>query len=182
MQHNRLHIITLAICLFLFGCATDMGKNEATGTAVGALAGGAAGYGIGGIFGKKGKLIGGLVGALAGGVLGNRLGEYLDEQDYQNIYRVLSEPDTQPKVWCSGSRSISVTPLSCEGTNQVTVTPTPITVSPTGQQCRDYTTEVQTPEGPKTVTDRACRDKDGNWKSGQTAAYRDVEGHLDESI
>lgn len=181
MQHHYLLTITLAIGLFLSGCAEMKGYQEGIGTVLGGAVGGFAGHEIGKKFGAHGATIGTLVGGLAGGILGNRLGKYLDDQDYNNIATTLSKPEPQTQTWCSGSRDIGVKPTNCEGKNQVTVTTSPITMLASGQQCREYKTEVQTPEGLKTVTDKACRGNDGNWKGGQTTACRDTEDQLDES-
>lgn len=174
MKYNHLLIITLAIYLSLSGCADMKGYQEGGGTILGGFIGAGVGKKIGG-----GR--GALVGALVGGILGNRLGKYLDDQDYNNIATTLGMPEPQTQTWCAGSRDIGVSPAGCEGKNQVTVTTSPIATLASGQQCRDYKTEIQTPEGLKTVTDKACQGNDGKWKLGEATACREIDEHLYES-
>jgi chromosome segregation ATPase len=90
MQQRSVCLI-LVVVVLMAGCATDRGRTQAEGTAVGAGIGTALGAGLGYLLGgKQGALIGAGAGALVGGTTGlvwsshvaSKKEQYAHEEDY----------------------------------------------------------------------------------------------------
>lgn len=183
----------IIIGLSLSACAEMQGQWENISTVVGGTAGAYAGQQLGGRFGTAGQYLGGVIGGIAGGVVGKKLGQYLDQRDYQQIAQVTTNPNPRPQMqrWCS-TRGFGVqaaqpaapnpqTPAqtgNCASKNQsmVTVKAQPLMKVSSSEVCRDYTTEVQTPQGQiETVNAKTCRGADGQWKDRSVAYYFDAK-------
>jgi chromosome segregation ATPase len=81
----------LVVVVLMAGCATDRGRTQAEGTAVGAGIGGTVGAALGAVFGgKQGAIIGAGIGGVLGGATGlawashvaSKKEQYASEEDY----------------------------------------------------------------------------------------------------
>lgn len=146
---------------------------EGTMTAIGGGLGGVAGSLVDNKYVKPFTTV---IGAALGAELGRRLGKYMDERDRQNLEQQvqvqLEEESPQTSVACSSNtRGFGVVPSSeveevdCGDKNKI-VLKTSSTFKSEGKICKEYKTEVMTPEGhTETVPAKACKGSDGQWHS-----------------
>jgi surface antigen len=131
------------------------GGGEVVGTLLGAALGGLVGSQIGKGSGNKVAIAGGV---LAGGFIGNKIGKNLDcvDQDYHydTTQSALEYKQT------GGSAAWSNPDSGASGA----VTPTQTYIAADGRPCREFTQTVVVDGQRETITDTACRDRDGTWQ------------------
>lgn len=143
-----------ALILPLAGCETTPGggvTKQQAGTVVGGVLGGVLGSQVGG---GSGQIAATIAGALVGGLIGGSVGASLDRADELKAQQVLERNRTnQASTWRNPDTG-----------NDVTVTPTRSFNRPTGQTCREYTTNVVIQGKRETAHGTACRQSDGSWQ------------------
>jgi surface antigen len=142
---STLSAITLS--LLFAGCST----NQDMGTATGALLGGALGSTVGKGHGKTAAIIGG---AVIGSVIGGNVGRSMDKNDQMQMTQALEvTPTNKPYAWQNPDTG-----------NHYTVVATQTVIAPSGQPCREYTTEAIIGGERQKIYGKACRDASGQWK------------------
>ena len=155
MIFSRSLSVLLAI-VFLAACAEYEGKPKQTvGTLLGAGLGALAGSQIGG---GKGQLAAVAVGALAGAWLGGEAGKSLDKADQAYAERTAkntleSTPTGQTSKWHNPDSG-----------NAGSYTPTRTYQTASGQDCREFESDVVIDGKTETTSGTACRSADGTWK------------------
>ena len=140
-----LSIVTVS--LIFSGCT----NNQDVGTVTGAVLGGALGSTVGKGHGKTAAIIGG---AAVGSLIGSNVGKSMDKTDQMQMNQALeAAPSNQPYAWQNPDTG-----------NQYTVVATQTVMAPSGQPCREYTTEAIIGGQKQQVYGKACRDASGNWK------------------
>jgi surface antigen len=138
------------LALSLAACSTPPTKQD-VGTVVGGGLGGILGAQVGGGAGKTAAIIGGTV---LGALLGGSVGHSMDQVDELKAQQALENNRT-------GQASSWVNP---DTGNQVTVVPTETYQKPSGQYCREFTTDVVVGGKKEAAYGTACRQPDGSWK------------------
>lgn len=146
---NKLITVTVIVTASLM--VSSCMNNQEVGTATGAVLGGAIGSTIGKGHGKTAAIIGG---AVIGSLIGSDVGKSMDRTDQKRMSQALETvPSNQPYVWNNPDTG-----------NQYTVVPTQTVITPSGQPCREYTTEAIIGGKKQQVYGKACRDASGAWK------------------
>ncbi len=178
MNNVKLSLV-IAIAMFTFACAAPSGKPgeekpfyETLMTGVGGIAGGILGNQVGN---NTLRPLTTFAGGFVGAEMGRRLGKYMDEQDRQNLQQQMTvqfqEEKPQTSVACSnGTRGFGVVAaatvnnVSCGDKNKIILKTSSTFTAHDGQTCKEYKTEVVTPEGhTETVPAKACQGKDGQF-------------------
>jgi len=166
----------IATAVLVSACAAD-GENkpiwEGITSTIGGIAGGALGSQIGG---GSGRYAAGAIGAVVGAEFGRRLGKYLDKADQekaqQQIQVQLQQDKPQTTVACAkdNTRGFGVVPtggaasVNCGDKNKIVVSTGSTFTGMNGQDCKEYKTEVMTPQGQtETVPAKACKGADGQF-------------------
>ncbi|HEC13524.1 MAG TPA: glycine zipper 2TM domain-containing protein [Acidiferrobacteraceae bacterium] len=144
-------IITTATLLALSVTGCETATKEGVGGITGAIVGSILGAQVGGGHGRDAAIA---IGALAGAMVGSNLGRHLDEHDEARARDVLEHNRT-------GQSSHWENPHSGA---HVTMVPTSSYRSSTGQNCREYQTEVIVGGKKEAAYGTACRQSDGAWK------------------
>jgi surface antigen len=131
------------------------GGGEVAGTLLGAALGGLIGSQIGGGSGKNIAIAGGV---LAGGFIGNNIGKKLDCVDQDYHYDTTQSALEYKK---SGGSAAWSNP---DSGHSGSVTPTKTYVADDGMPCREFTQTVVVDGQQESVTDTACRQRDGTWQ------------------
>lgn len=140
----------LVLVIALAACSTPP-KKEDMGAVLGGVGGGVLGAQIGGGHGRTAAII---AGTLLGALIGREIGRSVDRTDELMAQHVLEQNRTgQPTTW-----------INPDTQNQVTVVPTKTFQQPSGQYCREYTTEVVIGGKTESAYGTACRQPDGAWK------------------
>ncbi|HEY1719690.1 MAG TPA: RT0821/Lpp0805 family surface protein [Magnetospirillaceae bacterium] len=143
-----------SMMLSVAACSSDVGPNEAGGTAVGAVAGAA----IGSAFGSgSGKLAAIGVGALFGGLLGHEIGKQMDERDRQRALQAQAMAYTAPV----GTKVVWTNP---DNGHSGSVVPVRDSTDANGNYCREFQETVTIGGQPQQAYGQACRQPDGSWK------------------
>ena len=131
------------------------GGGEVAGTLLGAALGGLVGSQIGGGSGKKFAIAGGV---LAGGFIGNKIGKNLDcvDQDYHY--------DTTQSALEYKQSGGSAGWSNPDSGHSGSVTPTHTYIAADGRPCREFTQAVVVDGQQESITDTACRGRDGTWE------------------
>lgn len=175
MKNWKLSYI-IATAVLVSACAGD-GSNqpfwENITAPIGGLVGGALGSKVGG---GTGSYVAGAVGAVIGVEFGRRLGKYLDKADQekaqQQIQVQLQQDRPQTTVACAkdNTRGFGVVPaggaasVNCGDKNKIVVSTGSTFTGMDGQICKEYKTEVMTPQGQtETVPAKACKGPDGQF-------------------
>jgi len=140
---SLLVVLLLALSLVSYGCAT---KGQ-TGAAAGAIGGALIGQAIG--HNTAGTLIGAAVGAGAGYLIGNEM----DKSDAEAMNRAYEQNrNGQTSSWINPNTGDSYR-----------VTPKKTYRNRSGQNCRDAKVEATINGRQEILTQKACRDNQGNW-------------------
>jgi surface antigen len=159
-----LFINRLLVALMLISVATltnaecrrgETGGGEVAGTLLGAALGGLVGSQIGGGSGKKFAIAGGV---LAGGFIGNNIGKNLDCADQDYHYDTTQSALEYKKT--GGSAAWANPDSGASGR----ITPTNTYVAADGRPCREFTQLIVVDGQQQSVTDTACRQRDGTWQ------------------
>ncbi len=159
-----LYIKRLMILLALISTATMVnaecyregtGGGEVAGTLLGAALGGLIGSQIGGGSGKKFAIAGGV---LAGGFIGNNIGKKLDCADQDYHYDTTQSALEYKKTGGAAAWS------NPDSGHSGSVTPTHTYVAADGRPCREFTQTIIVDGQQESITDTACRSRDGTWQ------------------
>lgn len=157
-------VASLLIVASLSGCANGQNpmmrsdgnvSKQNMGTVLGVIGGAALGSMIGG---GKGRALAMAGGAVAGGLLGNNIGGSLDKADLAQVQQTSqtaleTAPTGKPVAWNNPDTG-----------NSGTVTPTRTFENASGEQCREYTQEINVGGKKESAYGKACRQPDGTWK------------------
>jgi surface antigen len=156
---NRLIVALMLVSSATFvnaDCVREgTGGGEVAGTLLGAALGGLVGSQIGGGSGKKFAIVGGV---LAGGFIGNSIGKNLDCADQDYHYDTTQSALEYKKT--GGSAAWANPDSGASGR----VTPTNTYVAADGRPCREFTQTIMVDGRQESVTDTACRQRDGTWQ------------------
>jgi surface antigen len=135
----------LAAALWLAACASDTGRKEASGAALGGA-------------GPGNRAAGGSVGSGSDTLLGNRAGAKLDDEDKRRasvaeLQALETGPSGAPVAW-----------RNPETGRYGNVVPGPV-YQENGVACREYTHTVYLDGSLQTEHGTACRRSDGTWAS-----------------
>ena len=146
---KKLTVASLSLSLLLVGCA-DMSHED-----VGTLSGGVVGGLIGSQFGSgSGKVLAVGAGALVGAYLGGQIGKSMDKQDRMEMTRALeTAPTGRAVVWSNPDTGYryTVQPIKTYYIDE--------------RPCREYVTKAVIDGRVEHVRGRACRQRDGSWRS-----------------
>ena len=138
--------------MVLAGCQGEgQGQSQQGGAVLGGVLGGVLGSTVGAGHGKTAAIIGGV---LLGAMVGSEVGRYMDETDELKSQRALEQNrDHQTTQWHNPNTGadISTTPIN---TYQ----------SASGQDCREYQTEILINGRKENGYGTACRQSDGSWQ------------------
>jgi len=149
----RKALIIMLIGTFFMGLAGCQGQSQRQqgGAVLGGVLGGVLGSTVGAGQGKTAAIIGG---TLLGAMVGSELGRYMDETDEIKSQQALElNRDHQRSQWHNPNTGadISTTPVN---TYQ----------SASGQNCREYQTEILIDGRKERGYGTACRQPDGSWQ------------------
>jgi surface antigen len=135
----------IAAALWLAACASDTGRKEASGAALGGA-------------GPGNRAAGGSVGSGSDTLLGNRAGTKLDDEDKRRasvaeLQALETGPSGAPVAW-----------RNPETGRYGNVVPGPV-YQENGVACREYTHTVYLDGSLQTEHGTACRRSDGTWAS-----------------
>jgi surface antigen len=134
----------------LAGCQGQSQRQQG-GAILGGVLGGVLGSNVGAGQGKTAAIIGG---TLLGAMVGSEIGRYMDETDELKSQRALElNRDHQTSRWHNPNTGadISTTPVSTYQTAS-------------GQNCREYQTEIFIDGKRERGHGTACRQSDGSWQ------------------
>lgn len=140
-----------AVLLPLWGCG-PAGSNQEGGTVVGAVAGGIIGNQFGQGAGRALATVGGVV---VGGLIGSEIGKSMDDADRRYAleaeYRALEDDDEEEWRNQKSGHYGRIKPRR--------------SYRNAGLDCREYEHTVYINDRPQTMVGKACRQRDGTWKS-----------------
>jgi surface antigen len=146
------YLIAATLAALVLGACESNPSKEDVGMVSGAVLGGVLGHQIGG---GSGNAIATIGGAALGGFVGSRIGRSMDREDQRKTAQALeASPDQRASSWRNPNtgQSYSVTPKrTYEGADG---------------PCRDFETTTEIDGRKETVHGTACRQADGNWKTG----------------
>lgn len=143
-------LFAAAIPVLVSGCQTGPDKQQ-IGAVTGGILGGVLGSNIGG---GSGKTVATIAGTMAGALVGGNIGAHMDAADAERSAQALERNRiNQTASWHNPDTG-----------RDIAVTPTRTFRSPSGQDCRDYTTVVVIDGRRETAQGTACRQGDGSWK------------------
>ena len=150
MTSKILVSLSLAMLVYLAGCATYQGQQEQAGMVIGGILGGVLGSEVGGGRGRTAAII---AGTLAGAAIGGAVGRSMDEVDRMKTAQTLETVRTGvPAQW-----------RNPDSGNSYTVVPTR-TYETTSGPCREYTIDAMIGGRVEKVYGTACRQADGSWQ------------------
>lgn len=143
----------IIVCIFL--AATLSACQNMTKQDVGTLTGAAVGGALGSQFGKgTGQIVAAVGGAVLGGFIGGQIGKSMDQTDRLQMQQALENNRT-------GSTTSWTNP---DTHTRYRVRPTKTYKKPSGQYCREYTTNAVIAGKTQQMYGTACRQPDGTWK------------------
>ena len=128
----------------------QFGNKQVIGTVLGAAVGGLVGNQVGG---GSGKTVATIMGVIGGGFLGNQVGKGMDQADQGCLSETLDQaPPDHAVTWRNPNNGYDyrVTPRD--------------EFHRDGRRCRHVESQAIVDGRPTTVTNIACRDRDGHWR------------------
>ena len=148
-------LAVFVIPVTLSACGPGGATKSDAGTIIGAVAGGVIGNQVGS---GSGRVVATAIGAVVGGIVGNEIGRSLDENDRR------AAMEAEYRALETGASGQGVPWKNPDSGRYGTVVPyKPYMVG--RRHCRDYTHTIYINGQPETMRGKACRSRDGTWKS-----------------